>query len=236
MQKSLGNRYTITLDDDPSVFRIIEKSTGFKSHSFSSPEELLCKASKYEPVAAFIDIDLGLGHCRGLEVIPSLRKYWPFCAILVITSDTTDAALSNALALGADDFIRKPIHPPELLARLESRVQELADKEINHVLRMADITFHVSRRSVKGSHGSTYLSPTAATILAALIRAKGTVIRREKLQHQVWGDLKVTDNALDRKIYELRKALLEVSDQLEIKSIYGVGFGLGPVAKPVEAA
>ncbi len=225
MVKNLGNRYTITLDDDPSVHRLIEKSTGIRSLNFPSVEALLAEAPNQNPMAAFIDIHLG-AESSGLNVIPILRGHWPFCALLVVTSNTTDEALSEALAAGADDFIRKPIRPKEIMARLQSRLGDLAEKEAKNILRIGDVTFHVARKTIKGKRGQAFLSPIAAILLSHLIQSKGMVLHRKVLKHKAWGKFVVSDNALDRKMHEIRAALQEISDHVKIKTTYGLGFAI----------
>jgi ActR/RegA family two-component response regulator len=75
-QTMTENHVIVTLDDDPMVSRILEKATGIKSLSFSSLQELVQVAGQYEPLAAFIDIHLGIDEC-GLDIIPTLRAKWP---------------------------------------------------------------------------------------------------------------------------------------------------------------
>lgn len=225
MSPNLGYRYTLTLDDDPMIHKIIEKTTGLTSVPFSTPTSLLEDREKYQPMAVFVDIHLGTGG-SGIDLIPKLREQWPFAALMVITSDTSDEALSEAFAAGADDFIRKPIHSTELSARLQSRLGDVAEKEAKNILRLGDITLHLARRSLKGRKGQTYISPTAATILSILIHANGTQVPRQAIKRKVWGEIVVTDNALDRKVHEVRKALQAVSEQVHVRTIYGHGLEL----------
>lgn len=225
MSSPLGYRYTLTLDDDPTMHRLIEKTTGLKSVPFADPVSLLGDSEKYSPMAVFIDIHLGL-EGSGIDIIPKLRERWPFAALMVITSDSSDAALSEAFAAGADDFIRKPLHANELTARLQSRLGDLAAKEAKTILRIGDLTLHLARRSLKGRKGQTFLSPTAGLILQLLIEAQGTKVSRPSLKRKIWGEVVVTDNALDRKIHEVRKALQSVSEQVSIRTIYGHGLEL----------
>src|SRR5690348_13248237 len=73
-----GNDYTITLDDDPMVAKMIQKALGLKTISFSSAETLTESIDRYQPVAAFVDIHLD-ADSNGLSIIPALREKWPFC-------------------------------------------------------------------------------------------------------------------------------------------------------------
>ena len=226
MKKAGGSGYTITLDDDPMVSRLIQKALGIKSLGFSSAARLLECASDYKPLAAFIDIHLDSD--SGLSIIPTLKEKWPFCPILVVTSDPTEDAVAEGLASGADDFVRKPIRPKELQSRLQARFVDQAQKEAKNVLDLADIRLDRAHRELSGPDGERYLSDTEINLLVALIQAKGTVVPRNTLKLRCWGQIAVSDNALDRKIYEVRRALKEIGSRITVTTAYGVGFSLGP--------
>lgn len=219
------NEYTITLDDDPMVSKMIQKALGIKTIAFTSAEKLAADADRYHPVAAFIDIHLDADK-NGLSIIPALKEKWPFCPILVITGDPTDDAVTEALASGADDFLRKPIRPKELSARLQTRLVDQAQKEAKNVIHFADVTLDRAYRALRGPNGERYLSPTETNLFLALVQARGTTVPRSTLKMRCWDQITVSNNALDRKIYELRRALQEVGSHLEIGTAYGVGFSL----------
>ena len=225
MNQSYGSEYTITLDDDLMIHRLIQKSLGMKSLPFNSAEKLLEASDSYQPVAAFIDIHLEEDE-NGLHIIPMLKAKWPFCPILVITSDPSDEAVSEALACGADDFVRKPIRPKELAARLQTRLIDQAQKEAKSVIHVGDVTLDRTHRILKGPGGERYLSSTEVNLFMSLLQAKGTIVPRSTLKLRCWGQIAVSDNALDRKIYEVRRALKETGSQINVGTAYGVGFAL----------
>ncbi len=217
--------YFVTLDDDPNINGIIERFVGIKSISFVNSAELLKQASQLKPMAVFVDIHLGIDDC-GLDVIPTLRAKWPYCPILVLTADPAEDTVSRALSTGADDFLRKPINSKELLARLHARLEDAAEKSARQILEVGDISLDVSHRMLSGPLGRRALSPTEINILAHLIQVRSTVVTKEVLKFRCWGPTAVSDNAVDRKIHEVRAALTDVSAIVRIKSIYGVGISL----------
>ncbi|RYZ71105.1 MAG: response regulator, partial [Proteobacteria bacterium] len=148
-QKSMDTnaRYTITLDDDASISRIIAQVTGIPSHGFATGESLMKKAGSMDPVAVFVDVHLE-GNANGLDMIPELRKIYPFVPIIVQTSDPKDDLIGQALAIGANDFIRKPINPIELTGRLHARIQEMSARKKIDVMTIGDIEFSPSQSSV----------------------------------------------------------------------------------------
>jgi DNA-binding response OmpR family regulator len=216
--------YIVTLDDDPVMARIIEETLGLKNFAFTQSEQLLECAGEMSPVGAFVDIHLK-GEC-GLDIVPRLRALWPTTAIIVISGDESDASISQALASGADDFVLKPISPAEVVARLRVRIEDLNDKNRMNLLKFGDLKVDLKHKTISGGKSQLILSAREIDLLAELIRAHGTIVPKDVLKRELWGSLAVSDNALDRKIFEVRRALREVSDNVELHSIYGIGMVL----------
>lgn len=225
MEHPSENPFIVTLDDDPSVSRLLEKATGLKSMSFSSLRELCNVAGQYNPLAAFIDIHLGIDE-NGLDCIPTLRAKWPYCPLIVITSDPNDDAVVEAFKQGADDFLLKPIKPKEVHARFQTRLSDLQTRAAKMALNAGDVVLDTAHRVVTGPLGKQFLAPVETLILAQLIKARGTVVPKEVLKREAWGPVRVSDNAFYRKLFELRRALEGVTTSVKIQSVYGAGLSL----------
>lgn len=218
--------HNLVLDDDPAIAQIIERTTRTPTAYFASLSSLLPSIGKLAPVACFVDIHLGSGQ-TGLEIVPLLRQRWPHTPVLVMTSDDSPKAIEGAIAAGADDFVRKPVQAEELRARLQARLEEKSDLASRQLLRVGNLTFSPSHQRLSADGKTVYLSPTGTNLLRALIEMKGTVVSREALKRKVWGRLTLSDNALDRKVCEVRKGLEEVGSSVEVKTIYGEGYQIG---------
>lgn len=223
MHLSLKNSYAITLDDDPIVSRIIERSLGLRCLAFASSAELLSVANRYRPVISFVDIHLSETD-SGLDVISALKHRWAFTPVVVVSSNANPTAIADALASGADDFILKPVRPVELVARTQARITDAMQKQTKRLLRLGDIAVDTLHNTLRSEQSETFLSPRAMAILICLIEARGTVVSRAKLKRFAWGKIAVSENALDRKVFEVRRQLADVSRQTTIDSVYGVGF------------
>ncbi len=219
---SRENQYTLTLDDDPLVAKLIEKGLAIPTLAFSSTEALRPKLAELSPKAVFIDIHLA--QSSGLNFIPEMRHHWPFIPFIVITADPNEAFVAEALARGADDFIRKPIKLSELRARLQKRWSDQAEKQSLSIMSFDDVTIDSANSLLKGPNSIRSLSPTELKLINRLIQAEGTAVSRSALKFSCWHQITVTENALDRKVYELRKALKDVGSCLEIETMYGEGF------------
>ena len=229
------NRYTITLDDDPTVCKFIARATGINSLPFTSGAALLKRSASYDPVAVFVDVHLGVADC-GLDVIPHLRKCWRHVPIIVITSDPTDDLVGNALATGADDFVRKPINVSELKGRLHARIAEMFTRKNVDVLSVGDLTFCHSLGSLESQGKIAYLPKLELHLFATLLQNRNMLVSRDELKRRLWGRIKVSDNALDKKISRIRQALADVGSQVTIQSLYGQGIVVNATKPEANAA
>lgn len=225
MQTETIQPYLVTVDDDPIVGKLIEKVTHMKSVNYTSASALMQEVDGHAPVAAFIDVHLGATE-SGIQLVPYLRERWPFCPIIVVTGDAKEGVLSQALSSGADDFITKPIRPAELVARLQLRLADQAQKASINAMPVGNLTFYMQYRMLSGDRGQRFLSTTESNLLTTLVQAKGMIVPRDTLKLKCWGPIKVSDGALDRKIYEVRRALEELGGNTTIRTAYGVGFGI----------
>ena len=217
--------HIIVLDPDPRILPLVKTITGRPSLSFPSALEFQAKWDEITPLAFFIDIKVD--NCEeGLKSVPLLKERWPFCPTIVIADDPQVQLLSEALASGADDFISKPLKPKELLARLQSRLDNLAKRQFKEVEPIGDLVVDKTHRTLSGKKETRHLSPTEMNLLLCLHHAKGTVVQRDTLKRRCWGQVYVSDNALNRKLHEVRRIVKELSPHVEIKTLYGVGFVL----------
>jgi DNA-binding response OmpR family regulator len=217
--------YLITLDDDPMISKLVEKYTGITSLPFTSGEKLLTRAASLNPVAAIIDVHLNV-HERGIDVLPQLREIWPFTPMIVATTDTNSKLVGEVLAAGANDFIRKPLDKEELTGRLQARMSEMRQRVEQNLLTIGNVMFNHKMRYLESEGQKIYVSPMESELLYSLIEAKGMVVSRDVLKRKLWGDLSISDNALDRRISELRKSMKGINSQFQIFSIYGTGVTL----------
>jgi len=215
-------KYTITLDDDPTVHKIITKMTGINSLPFTNPEKVIGKHASYNPVAIFVDIHLGRD-VSGLDYIRSIREAWPYVPILVITSDSVSSCIGNSLALGANDFVTKPFVKEELCGRLQARICEMHAKADLDECTISNVVFNKIHSQLKCDGKVTYISDLEAKLFKALSDNHGMVLSKDTLKSKIWGDLKVSENALDKKISNLRQSLKEIDASLKVDSLYGQG-------------
>lgn len=226
--------YMVTLDDDAIIHSTLEEYVGIKNLSFTTVSDAIRMLPQLQPVALFVDVHLA-DRQLGIDIIPEAVKRWPLAPIIMISSDTSDALIGKALSMGAHDFIIKPLGPAQVSARLNARREELKFRAQRSSLIFRDMTLNLDASVLAGDLGRIEVGGKELAILKYLMQNNSVIVSKDQLVQKVWGGMATSQNALNRKIHEARKAVKAVSDQVEIKSFYGKGIALRSVATKVES-
>ena len=206
--------------------RLVESLTHVSSKLFASISDVLRGVFIQNPVAIFIDIE-HISKPALAEELHLLKEKWPLCPILAMTSERGGDAILDILRFGVDEFLLKPINGEELVLRLHVK-QSQVGKEKERAVMVADILVDPSSRSLKNlaNNKVKFLSPIEVNLLSILLSSMGQSISRETVKRKCWGTTTVSDNALNRKLFEVRRALSQIDANLTIKTLYGSGYAI----------
>jgi DNA-binding response OmpR family regulator len=174
---------------------------------------------------AAILLDLTLPSLDGLKLLTALRSEGIATPVLVISGKRDELDKVMALDLGADDYLTKPFSPAELAARLRALLRRAQSPQR---VKLGEVTVDLSTRVVLRGQEVVPLSPTAISVLCALLRAQGAVLSREELFALVrpgrkFGSRRVVDNA----VVELRRQLEEDPEHPRfVLTVRGLGYRL----------
>lgn len=219
------DHHAIIIEDDPVTAKLIGQMINQPIKSFESITAFNSEADKLSPTCIFIDIHLGM-HESGLDLIPGIRRRWPQVPILVITGNTAQDSVKLALEAGANDFLTKPLNVFEVKARLQTRLLECSHSSKKELVTFKDISLDFRYNTLQCGTKRVFLSVKEINLLKLLVDANGVIVSRQTIMSEVWGKLRVTDNCIDRKIFEVRHALEEVGSSIHILSVYGKGVTL----------
>lgn len=155
-------------------------------------------------------LDLMLPKMGGIEVAKSIRETDTRFPILMLSAKSTEEDRATGLEAGADDYLAKPFHLPELLLRVKGILrrwdwykQPIHGQEIFHFGKM---WIDFSTGKAKGCSGEFFLTAKEALVMKLLISKKGQVVTREDLLETVWGyDRETETRTVDNFIARLRK-------------------------------
>lgn len=187
MNDSMG--HILVVDDDSSIrqaLRATLSNLGFKVEEAASGEAAVerNKACRFD--AILLDVNMpGMG---GMAACEELRLLSPTLAILMLTVRDSQDDIVAALESGADDYITKPFHLRELIARLRAAVRRnRARNEPAGVLVAGDIELNPDRRTVRKFGRPIHLTPKEFDLLHHLMLHVGMPVTHTKLLRAVWG-------------------------------------------------
>jgi DNA-binding response OmpR family regulator len=222
----------LIVEDDDSVARFLAQATreaGYDVEAVSDGIEGLRRGA----TGAFdlLLLDVMLPGLDGLEVCRRLRATQMRVPILIITArDTLEDKLAG-LDGGADDYLVKPFHVAELLARVRALLRRA--EPAGHVLQVADLRLDPALRQARRGDKTTSLSATEYVLLEYLMRHAGQVLPRAAILEHVWQyDFGGNDNVLDVYVSYLRRKLDRGHAPRLIHTVRGVGFRMGDDASP----
>ena len=189
---------------------------------------------------SMIVLDVMLPGRNGLEVLRALRKEVS-TPVLMLTARGHDTDRIQGLESGADDYLPKPFHPRELLARIRAilrRTNAPNVAAVDNLIQTGDITLDPRTRTVRVENEMVELTSAEFDLLRALLVAAGQIVTREELFRAVLGrEFSVFDRSIDNHISSLRKKLGSRVKGIErIKSVRGTGYIYAGVERtPVES-
>lgn len=155
-------------------------------------------------------LDLMLPGMGGLEVARKIRETDYRFPILMLTAKSTEEDRTEGLEAGADDYLTKPFHLPELLLRVKGILrrkqwyQQVEQK--NDVYKFGDMWIDFQTGKARGQDGEFYLTSKEIMIMNLLISNQGKPVSREELLEKVWGYAPDTETrTVDNFIARLRK-------------------------------
>lgn len=198
----------LIVEDDDSMAAALTaavRSTGHGAQRVSRGSDALLRHRDFEVIL----LDLGLPDMDGLEVLRKLRQVTQ-CPILILTARDDERSVVMGLRSGADDYLVKPVKLVELLARIEAvtRRTRLLEARQDSLLHVGGLDIDLDRRVATVAERVLPLTATEFDLLALLARHAGSVVTREQILDELWGDaFLATSRSLDVHLTGLRSKL-----------------------------
>ena len=179
-----------------------------------------------------IVLDIMLPGIDGISLCRELRdKHHKLTPIIMLTARDAVADRVQGLEAGADDYLVKPFALKELEARIRAllrrgRMSSGNSADGGAVWTSADLTFNSGEHWAERQGRRLRLSPTGFRILDELMRVAPGLVRREDLEHALWGDDPPEGSALRTHIHELRRELDKPFAESLLHTVPHVGYRL----------
>ena len=191
--------------------------------AYSGSEGLLLFDNSFD----LIILDLMLPGKTGEEVIKEIKSENDI-PIIILTAVTTMDSKLELFDLGADDYIVKPFHAEELLARIKVQLRKLNKQELKEVLTYKDIELNIQSFEVHCNNQKITMSKIEYSLLKILMENPNQVYTKDTLFEMVWNhEDSADDNTLNVHISKIRSKLKKANPEEEyIETVWSIGYKL----------
>ncbi|MBV1712622.1 MAG: response regulator transcription factor [Desulfomicrobium sp.] len=173
-----------------------------------------------------IVLDVMLPGINGYQICKRLREdaRLDVPVIMLTARDTLDDRI-HGFNTGADDYLVKPFALSELHARIQA-VLRRAKGNWDHELRVGDLVFDVKTLQVRRASRTLSPHPFGLRLLEILMKKSPSVVRREELERELWGDNCPDSDSLRSHIHQLRQIVDKSFDSPLLHTVHGIGYRL----------
>jgi DNA-binding response OmpR family regulator len=186
-----------------------------------------------------IVVDLALLGPRAWEFLERTSRDLPGLGIVVCTEQSTVAQRVRGLRMGADDWVNKPCHPEEVIARVEAvvrRRKRTSAPDEQRPMMAGELEIRADQFQAFVGGQTVDLTRREFELLHLLAEARGQVMQREEIYQRVWGyAMAHGDRSVDVFVRKLRQKLEALSPRwVYIHTHFGIGYRFQPEPKEGE--
>ena len=227
----------LLIEDDPATSKSIELMLGhanFNVYTTDLGEEGIDLAKLYD--YDLILLDLVLPDINGHDVLRQLRVARIDTPILILSGETDTENKMRGFGSGADDYLTKPFHREELIARIHAIIRR-SKGHSQSIIKTGDIALNLDGKTVEVRGNTVHLTGKEYQMLELLSLRKGTTLTKEMFLNHLYGGMDEPElKIIDVFICKLRKKLSEATGrENHIETVWGRGYVLRD-PKPDDAA
>ncbi|MBR0464119.1 MAG: response regulator transcription factor [Clostridia bacterium] len=215
-------------EDERSLSRavkaILEKNNYAVDAVFDGQE-----AVDYLAVGSYdgVILDVMMPKLDGFSVLREIRKRGDSTPVLMLTARSEVDDKVNGLDLGANDYLTKPFHTRELLARIRAMTRAQTPQNLDNTMRVGNISLDRSTFELTGPGGDCRLAHKEYQMMEILMSSPKTIIPTETFMTKVWGyDTESDVSVIWVYISYLRKKLTAIGANVQIKAVRNAGYTL----------
>ena len=170
-------------------------------------------------------LDIMLPNKDGFKILDSLQKAKVETPVIILTAKSEIYDKLNGLENGADDYITKPFHIKELVARIKVVLKRKTDVKDLSILQYEDLSLNLRNGIISCQNNEITINGKELELLEILMINKNQAVSREILADKIWGyNSDAEYNNVEVYISFLRKKLKLLKSKVEIKTVRGIGY------------
>jgi two-component system cell cycle response regulator CtrA len=218
----------LLVEDDPTTSRSIElmlTHANFNVYCTDLGEDAVELGKLYD--YDLILLDLNLPDLNGLDVLRQIRTSRIETPVLILTGETDTSFKLRGFGVGADDYLTKPFHRDELIARIHAIIRR-SQGHAQSVIRTGNLAVNLDSKTVDVEGRTVHLTGKEYQMLELLSLRKGTTLTKEMFLNHLYGGLDEPElKIIDVFICKLRKKLSDATGgENYIETVWGRGYVL----------
>lgn len=219
----------LIVEDEPSLLDLIRRTLERERYVVecaSTYQSALRKIEDYEYDCILLDIMLPDG--SGLSILEALKRMQKRDSVIITSAKDSLEDKIAGLELGADDYLAKPFHLAELVARIRSVIRR-KQQDGDMTIEIGNVKIYPDAFKATAGDRDMELNRKEYDILFYFVNRSNRLINKNTLAEAVWGDhIDQVDNFdfIYAQVKNLRKKLKESGANIEIKAVYGIGYKL----------
>lgn len=219
----------LIIEDEKKIAELIENR--LKKENYMVDISLTGDEGYYKALSNIYDLiilDVMLPYKNGFEILKDLRENDVDSSIIMLTAKSDILDKLEGFDKGANDYLTKPFHLEELVARVNARLKVNGSSNTSY-LEYKDIKLDLKKKTVICLNTSDEIEVLCKEflLLECLIKNQNQIISKEFLYDSVWGmDNDSVSNNLEAYISFIRKKLKSIGSNVNIKAVRGLGYKL----------
>ena len=217
----------LVIEDEPELSRLLHDALARAGFAVDRAENVAAthdhlRIAQYDALI----LDLGLPDGDGLELLQALRRTGCTLPVLILTARDAPEDRVVGLDSGADDYLVKPFHMPEVISRVRALLRR-PNAALGVRLQLGNLTLDTVSRGTVIADVPIVLSTRETALLELLLRRQGGVVTREAIEESLYGfDTTLGSNAMEVLVHRLRRKLQEAGATPLVHTLRGVGYML----------
>ena len=170
-------------------------------------------------------LDVMLPNKNGFDILKKLKEEKIDSPIIMLTAKSEIYDKLNGLENGADDYVTKPFHMRELVARIKNIIKRNSNIEDTNIFEFHDIKLDIKTGKIISKYNEISISGKELELLKILLLNKNQIVNKEILANKIWGyNSEAEYNNVEVYASFLRKKLKLIKSEVKIKAIRGMGY------------
>ncbi len=219
----------LIIEDEYSLVDII--ATSLKKENYKVDIETDGEEGFYTALNGTYDLiilDVMLPHMNGFEILKEIRENDLDIKIIMLTAKAELEDKLNGFSKGADDYLTKPFHIEELLARVNIQLRK-SNKNNNDYIELGNLRLNLKNSTITNieTMESLEIGKKEYELLEYFMNNKNQIISKDQIYTKIWGiDNEIESNNLEAYLSFIRKKLKLINSNITIKASRGLGYKL----------